>query len=42
MTITSISLDDDSDKKLCKIEKKMNRTRSDAIRQLIREYELIE
>jgi predicted transcriptional regulator len=42
MPIISINLDDDAEKKLCKIESKMNRSRSDTVRQIIREYELLD
>lgn len=42
MPVISINLDEDAEKKLCKIESKMNRSRSDTVRQIIREYELLD
>lgn len=40
MPIISISLDEDTEKKLCKIAGKMDRKVSDAVRQLIKEYKI--
>lgn len=42
MPIISISLDEESEKKLCKIAGKMDRKVSDAVRQLIKEYKFNE
>ena len=36
----SITFDDESLKKLDKISKKLDRTRSDTLRQIVKEYEL--
>lgn len=40
MTIISVSLDNESEQKLCKIAKKLDRNVSDSIRQLIKEFQL--
>lgn len=40
MPVISISLDEESEKKLCKIASKMDRKVSDAVRQLIKEYKV--
>lgn len=40
MKITTISLDEESESKLNRIAKKLDRNISDAVRQLIKEYEL--
>lgn len=40
MPVISISLDDDSETKLEKIAEKLDRNKSDVVRQLIKEYEL--
>lgn len=40
MPVISISLDNESDDKLDKIAKKLDRNKSDAVRQLIKEFDL--
>lgn len=40
MTIISVSLDDESEEKLTKIVKKLDRNVSDSIRQLIKEFKI--
>lgn len=40
MPVISISLDTDSDDKLDKIAKKLDRNKSDAVRQLIKEFKI--